>query len=160
MKGANRITLLGNFGHTPELKHTKDDMAILKNTLATNRRKKNKATGEYEDDTCWHNLVFFGKSAEIAAQYTAKGDTIYIEGRVNHDNYRSPCGKCGEDILKYRYEVIVDDFVLLGKRGDRPSGERPQSAERARSDVKALSDLISGNQPEDTGDVFDDDIQF
>ena len=81
-RGVNKVILLGNLGKDPEVKYTPSGMAIARFSLATTERAKDKE-GNWQDKTEWHNLVAFGRTAEIAGEYLKKGRTVYIEGALH-----------------------------------------------------------------------------
>jgi single-strand DNA-binding protein len=142
MKSLNKASLIGNFGHTPELKENRNGTPYLKNTLATNRNYKG------EEQTTWHNLVFFGKLAEIVAQYASKGDTIYVEGRIDNSRYENKDGQ-----MVNKSEIIVEDAVLLGKRDKVQDDSEALSREIARK----FSGTAVAAPPEPE---FNDEIPF
>ena len=82
-RGVNKVILLGNLGKDPEVKYTPSGMAIARFSLATTERAKDKE-GNWQDKTEWHNLVAFGRTAEVAGEYLKKGRTVYIEGALRH----------------------------------------------------------------------------
>ena len=82
MASVNRVTLIGNCGRDPELRHTAEGSAICNITLATSSAWKDKNTGEKREETEWHRVVFYNRLAEIAGDYIRKGTSVYIEGRL------------------------------------------------------------------------------
>ena len=148
MKGINKAILIGNIGHTPEVKVTDGGLTICKLTLATNRQYKG------ENEVTWHNITAFGKAGELIGQYTKKGDGLYVEGRISNTSYT---GKDGTK--KYRSEVIVDNFCFIGG-GSEPRGEQ-RTAGEARGDLKAISEGLKENGIENEPEPdYDDDIPF
>ena len=115
-KGVNKVILLGNLGKDPEVKYTQSGMAVARFSLATTERAKDK-DGNWQDKTEWHNLVAFGRTAEVAGEYLKKGRTIYIEGALRTSSWDDK--ESGQK--KYKTEVIVNDLVMVG--GQRDGGE-------------------------------------
>lgn len=104
----NKVQLIGNTGSDPEISQLESGRKRARFTLATNEVYKND-NGEKITDTQWHNLVAWGKNAELIESYVAKGKEIAIEGKLTHRTYE----KDGEK--KYYTEVVVSDILLLGK---------------------------------------------
>jgi single-strand DNA-binding protein len=115
-RGVNKVILLGNLGKDPEVKYTQSGMAVARFSLATTERAKDKE-GNWQDKTEWHNLVAFGRTAEVAGEYLKKGRTVYIEGALRSSSWDDK--ETGQK--KYKTEVIVNDLVMVG--GQRESGE-------------------------------------
>src|SRR5205807_8636729 len=116
-KSLNKVMLIGNLGKDPEVKFTPSGTAVAKFSLATNERFKDKA-GEWQDRTEWHNIVAWQRLAEIVGEYVKKGSKIYIEGRIQTSSWEDK--QSGEK--KYRTEIIANDLVLLGGRGEGGGG--------------------------------------
>lgn len=104
-KSVNKVVLLGNVGRDIEVVYH-SGAAIVNLTIATNEREK--VNGEWRDRAEWHNVVFFGKIAEIAREYVNQGSKIYVEGRLRT---RSWDGKDG--VKRYKTEIIAHDLVLI-----------------------------------------------
>ena len=115
-RGVNKVILLGNLGKDPEVKYTQSGMAVARFSLATTERAKDK-DGNWQDKTEWHNLVAFGRTAEVAGEYLKKGRTVYIEGALRTSSWDDK--ESGQK--KYKTEVIINDLVMVG--GQRDSGE-------------------------------------
>ncbi len=124
-KGVNKVLLLGNVGKDPEMRASQGGMAIASFTLATADRQKDQ-TGQWTDKTEWHNLVAFGRTAEIVRDYVKKGSQIFIEGKIQTRSWDDK--ESGQK--KYRTEILVNDMSLLGGRGDG-AGASAGSSERA-----------------------------
>ena len=107
MKSGNKATLLGNVGRDPEIKVTGSGTSVANFSIATSDRYKDKS-GEWQDRTEWHNVVAYGRSADIIRDYVRKGSKLYVEGRIQT---RSWDGKDGSK--QYRTEIVVDQVVLL-----------------------------------------------
>jgi len=115
-RGVNKVILLGNLGRDPEVKYTQSGMAVARFSLATTERAKDK-DGNWQDKTEWHNLVAFGRTAEVAGEYLKKGRTVYIEGALRTSSWDDK--ESGQK--KYKTEVIINDLVMVG--GQRDGGE-------------------------------------
>ena len=117
MSGVNKVILIGNLGRDPELRYTKNGQAVTNFTLATNDSWTDKTSGERVERTEWHRIVAWGKTAELCAQYLAKGRTTYIEGRLQTREYEDK-----EGVKKYTTEVIAQNVPFLGGRGGDGGG--------------------------------------
>ncbi len=106
----NRVQLIGNPGMDPEVKVLENGNKLAKLSLATNENYKN-AKGEKLTDTQWHNLVAWGKTAELIEKYVRKGKEIGVEGKLVTRNYETPSGE-----KRYVTEVVVNEILLLGNR--------------------------------------------
>lgn len=113
----NKVILIGNLGRDPEIRSTTSGMAVANFSLATNR-KWNDRDGNRQEQTEWHNIVCFGRQAEIAGQYLTRGKKIYVEGRLQTRSWDDR--NSGEK--KYRTEVVCDNFQMLGGRQDGGGG--------------------------------------
>ncbi len=87
-RGINKVILIGNLGKDPEVKYTPEGSAIANVSIATSESWKDKNTSEQMDKTEWHNLVFFGKLAEICGQYLKQGSKIYVEGKLTTQKWK------------------------------------------------------------------------
>ena len=122
MGSVNKVILVGNLGRDPELKYTPNGTAVANFTVATNEVWKDK-DGQKQEHTEWHKIVVFGKMAETAGQFLAKGRQVYIEGSIRSRTYKD---KEGAD--KSVFEIKADSLVLLGKGGEG-GGQRPSPHE-------------------------------
>ncbi len=118
MKSVNKVILVGHLGKDPEVKYTPQGTPVAKFTLATNERFKDK-DGNWQDRTEWHNITAWQRTAEIAGEYLKKGSQVYIEGRLRTDSWDDK--ETGQK--KYRTEIVVNDMVLLGGRGQAAGDE-------------------------------------
>lgn len=108
----NKVLLIGNLGKDPEMRSLPSGQPVASFTLATSRRWRDK-NGQKQEQTEWHQIVVFGKQAEIAGQYLTKGKQIYVEGRIQTRSWDDR--QTGEK--KYRTEIVCDNFQMLGGRG-------------------------------------------
>ncbi len=112
-KGVNKVILLGNLGKDPEVKFTPSGTAVAKFTVATSDRFKDKE-GQWQHRTEWHNVTAWARTAEIAGEYLKKGNKVYIEGSLRTHSWDDK--QTGQK--KYMTEIVVNDLVLLGGRGE------------------------------------------
>jgi single-strand DNA-binding protein len=112
-KSVNKVILLGNLGKDPEVKYTPSGTPVAKFSLATNERFKDK-DGNWQDRTEWHNITAWARTAEIAGEYLKKGSKVYIEGSLRTHSWDDK----QTNQKKYMTEIIVNDLVLLGGRGE------------------------------------------
>ncbi len=110
----NKVILVGNLGRDPESRSLPSGQPVVNFSLATSRRYKDR-DGNRKDETEWHNIVVFGKQAEIAAQYLTKGKQIYLEGRIQTRSWEDKEDKTRKH---YRTEIICENFQMLGSKGD------------------------------------------
>jgi single-strand DNA-binding protein len=155
-RGVNKVILVGNLGRDPEVRYSPNGQAVANVTIATSESWKDKNTGEKQERTEWHRIVFWGKLAEIAGEYLKKGSQIYVEGRLQTRKWTD---KEGHE--KYTTEVVANEMQMLGSRQgqgappsefnqDEPAGAAPAGASKAPSPAKAGAG----------GGDFDDDIPF
>src|SRR5271166_526394 len=152
-KSVNKVFLLGNVGKDPEIRSTGGGTPVANFGLATSERTKDQQ-GNWTDKTEWHNLVAYGKVAEIIRDYVKKGHKLFVEGRLQTRNWED---KEHPGRKVYRTEIIVNDLSLLTGRDDGASGgaSRPSST-TANFDQRppAGSDDLADTQ------ISDDDIPF
>lgn len=153
-KSINKVTLLGHLGKDPELKYTPQGTPVVKFSMATNERWKDK-NGDWQDRAEWHNLVAWQRLAEIINEYCKKGSQLYIEGRLQTRSWDDkPSG-----VKKYMTEIVVGEIVLLGNRnGDSDRGEG--GYQREGFDQTRGSRGNEGQSVEQGGPITDDDIPF
>lgn len=141
----NKVILVGRLGKDPEVKSAPSGTTITKFSLATDERFTDKS-GERQERTEWHNIVVFGKLAEVCGQYLRKGKQVYIEGSIRTDSWEDK--ESGQK--KYRTEIIASGMQMLGSKDDGGgSGGYGGGASRKPASVS------SGNDFED-----DDEVPF
>jgi len=114
----NKVILIGRLGKDPEVRYTQSGTAVTNFNLATDRTyKKN---DERVDETEWHRVVAFGRTAEVCGEYLQKGSQIYIEGRLQTREWEDKDGN-----RRWTTEVITERMQMLGSRGDRTAGQGP-----------------------------------
>ena len=153
-KGVNKVFLLGRLGKDPEIRATQGGMQIATFTLATSDRQKDQ-TGQWVDKTEWHNLVAFGKTAEIVRDYCKKGKELFIEGKIQTRSWDDK--ESGQK--KYRTEILVNDLSFTG--GGERSGSEGGSGSYSKPAATSYDQRTPATAP-DYGDsgITDDDIPF
>ena len=121
MASVNRVILLGNLGQDPEIRYTSNGEAVVNVSLATSESWKDKATGEKKEATEWHRVSFFGKAAEIIAQYQKKGSSIYVEGKIRSKKYTDKDG-----IERTAFEILAESFKMIGNKSNDSAPAKPK----------------------------------
>lgn len=131
MASVNKAILIGNLGKDPELRHMPNGDAVVNFSVAT-------SDGNKQEKTEWHNVVIYGKLAEIAAQYLKKGSTVYLEGRIQTRKWQ----KDGVD--RYTTEIIANVMQMLGGKDSGEKREQPQQRQQqsARAPAKPLPEAF------------------
>ena len=111
-RGINKVILVGNLGGDPETRYTASGAAITNITLATSESWRDKQSGETQERTEWHRVVFFNRLAEIAGEYLRKGSKLYVEGSLRTRKWQD---QSGQD--RYTTEVIANEMQMLDSRG-------------------------------------------
>jgi len=147
-RGVNKAIIVGNLGRDPEVRYSANGNAFVNVTTATTESWKDRQSGERQEKTEWHRVVFFSRLAEIAGEYLKKGSQVYIEGRLQTRKWEDREGN-----ERYTTEIVASDMQMLGGRGGGGAGD----TQGAPADNFA-ADSGSPNKAQD-GD-FDDDIPF
>ncbi len=145
-RGVNKVILIGNLGNDPDIRYTADGKAVANISIATSDQWKDKNTGEQQEKTEWHRVVFFGRLAEIVGEYLKKGSQVYVEGRLQTRKWQD---KEGHD--RYTTEVVASEMQMLGTRGGGSA-----SFEQSPPQEEIVEKSASKKPAED----FDDDIPF
>jgi len=149
-RGVNKVILVGHLGKDPDVRYAPSGQAIANITLATSEQWKDKNSGEKQERTEWHRVVFFSRLAEIAGEYLKKGSQVYIEGRLQTRKWQD---KDGND--RWTTEIVANDMQMLGGRGGAGGNDSfNQDASYGQPEPAAAGS--GGGAPDD----FDDDIPF
>jgi single-strand DNA-binding protein len=157
-RGINKVILVGNLGNDPEVRYSQAGAAITNISVATSETWKDKQTGQPQERTEWHRVVFFNRLEEIAAEYLRKGSKVYVEGSLRTRKWQD---KEGQD--RYTTEIVGNEMQMLDSRGASQGGghagadDQAQNAPRAAANAPAAAG--SGAPATDMGS-FDDDIPF
>lgn len=157
-RSVNKVILLGHLGKDAETKFTPSGVARSTFTIATNRRWKDQQTGEWKEETDWHNVIMW--RAENVSSYLLKGKQVYVEGRLQTRSWEDKDGQ-----KKYMTEVVCEDLVLLGGRGESGGGagggeyaqpvSMPRPAQRPQPAAQPQAPADDFNQG-----ITDDDVPF
>jgi len=150
-RGINKVILVGNLGNDPEVRYMPNGNAVANVSLATSETWKDKSTGEQQEKTEWHRVVFFNRLAEIVEQYVKKGTKLYVEGRLQTRSWDQ------DGVKRYSTEVVANEMQMLDSRGGVSqdfSGSQMAAAPAAQSSQQQAA------APPQNFDNFDDDIPF
>jgi len=116
-RGINKVILIGNIGQDPEVKYMPSGGAVTNVSVATSETWKDKNTGQPQERTEWHRVVFFNRLGEIAGEYLKKGSKVYIEGALRTRKWQA---QDGTD--RYTTEIVASEMQMLDGRGDNQGG--------------------------------------
>ena len=115
-RGINKVILVGNLDNDPETRYLPDGNAVTNISIATSESWKDKNTGQQNERTEWHRVVFFRRLAEIAGEYLKKGSKVYVEGQLRTRQYEK------EGQKHYSTEIVANEMQMLDSRGDNMGG--------------------------------------
>ncbi len=158
----NKVMLIWNLGKDPELKKTPAGQEVARFSVATTETWKN-PQGEKQSKTEWHNIVVWGKQAEIAEKFLRKGKQILVEGRIQYREYTDQAG-----VKKYMTEIRCDHFVMLGRMDEGGGGQREGGYSRGTASGASSGGGTHTGGGQDFDDMppppasggYDDDIPF
>lgn len=148
-RSVNKAILIGNLGKDPELRHTASGQAVATFPVATNRSWTS-PDGTANEETEWHNIVAWGRLAEICQQYLQKGRKVYIEGRIQTRSWDD--AKTGQK--RYMTEVVANQMIIL----DSPGASRPDAGAQRGPAPQKHPDEDFDSFPD--SDDYDDDLPF
>jgi single-strand DNA-binding protein len=154
-RSVNKVILIGHLGKDAETRFTTSGTALTRFTVATNRRVKDSQTGDWRDETDWHNIAMWRN--ENLGQYLTKGKQVFIEGQLRSRSYDDKDGQ-----KRYVTEVVVDEIILLGGggRGDDAGGAWGDATQRAPMNRPAQKPAGGPQEPEPMPELGDDDVPF
>ena len=157
-RGVNKVILVGNLGRDPETRYAQNGSAVTNFSIATSESWRDRASGEQQERTEWHNVVCFARLAEIAGEYLRKGSKVYIEGSLRTTSWEQ------EGQKRYRTEIMARELQMLDSRGGAggmgggapiPTGA-PTGFESSNNNMPPMN-----NSPTLTNDTdFENDIPF
>lgn len=154
-RGVNKVILVGNVGNDPEVRYMPNGNAVANISIATSDTWKDKTTGDQQEKTEWHRVVFFNRLAEIVEQYVKKGSKLYVEGRLQTRSWEQ------DGVKRYSTEIVSNEMQMLDSRGGagvgQDFGNQPAAVPAQQAQPQAAT------QPQSAPanfDNFDDDIPF
>ncbi|MDA0280768.1 MAG: single-stranded DNA-binding protein [Proteobacteria bacterium] len=165
-RGVNKVILVGNAGNDPEFRVMPNGNGVANVSLATSETWKDKTTGEQQEKTEWHRVIFFNRLAEIVEQYIKKGSKLYIEGRLQTRSWEQ------DGVKRYTTEIVASEMQMLDSRGGGNAGDnsfgqsqgQPQSEGQYQGSGAPASRSTSTSAAPQAApanfDNFDDDIPF
>ena len=151
-RGVNKVIIVGNCGQDPETRFMPSGGAVTNLSIATSESWKDKNTGDQQERTEWHRVVFFNRLAEIAGEYVKKGSKLYVEGSLRTRKWQ---GQDGQD--RFTTEVVASEMQMLDSRGGQQGGGFDQS--QGGGGYQQSAPQQSQQQAPQDG-AFDDDIPF
>ena len=151
-RGINKVILVGNLGADPEVKYMPSGSAVANVSLATADSWKDKNTGQQQDRTEWHRVVFFNRLAEIVGEYLRKGSQVYVEGRLQTRKWQDKQG-----VDRYTTEIVASELQMLGARGGGGDASQSFGGGNYAPAQPAAAQGGGGRPPEPD---FDDDVPF
>jgi len=141
-KGVNKVILVGNVGGDPETKAMPSGSMVTNITVATSESWKDKQTGQAQERTEWHRVVFFNRLAEIVNEYVKKGSKVYIEGSLRTRNWEQ------EGVKRYSTEIVASEMQMLdsrqGGQQQAPQQQRQQAPQQAQNQQQARQAVEGG----------------
>jgi single-strand DNA-binding protein len=147
-RGVNKVILVCTIGKDPEIRYLPSGGAVASVSGATSEKWKDKQTGQEQESTEWHRIVFFNRLAEVVRDYVKKGSKIYVDGKLKTRSWEQ------DGVTKYATEIVANDMQLLDSRNSGPAAVQSNDAP-ARPQQPARQPL---NQPPADYDDFDDDL--
>ena len=163
-RGVNKVILVGNCGQDPEVRYMPSGGAVTNLSIATSESWKDKNTGDQQERTEWHRVVFFNRLAEIVEQYVKKGTKLYVEGSLRTRKWQ---GQDGQD--RYTTEIVASEMQMLDSRGsqggyDQQSGSAmappPPQQSTSQQTAQSSQPAQSTGQAQNTDWDVGDDIPF
>lgn len=160
-RGVNKVILVGNVGRDPETRYMPSGGAVCNLALATSETWKDKNTGQNQERTEWHRIVFFNRLAEIVNEYVRKGSKLYIEGSLRTRSWEQ------DGVKRYATEIVANEMQMLDSRGGASNNNNYGDMNQDTSQYSPSPDQSGGAQSSQSGgqrpsdfDNFDDDIPF
>lgn len=141
----NTAQIIGNLTRDPEVRQTPNGQSVATIGVATNRKWKDKTTGDTKEEVEFHNVVVWGRLAEICQQYLKKGDKVYFKGRLKTRNWEDPDGK-----KNYRTEIVAEEMIMLGSKGGPSGGSSysPPAQQQTQQTNPTSAPATEAQQPE------------
>ena len=151
MASVNKVIIVGFLGKDPETRYAPSGDAVTNISVATTDKWKDKDSGEQREATEWHRIVFFGRQAEVAAEYLKKGSPVYVEGSLQTKKWTDK-----EGVERYTTQIKAHNLQLLGRKEGGGEDQRPDPSARD----KPVEERKAAKKPAGKFDDMDDDIPF
>ena len=155
-RGINKVILVGNLGSDPENRMSQAGGAITNLSIATSETWKDKSTGQQQERTEWHRVVFFNRLAEVAAEYLRKGSKVYVEGTLRTRKWQDK--QTGQD--RYTTEIVGNEMQMLDSRGAGGGGGDSYNNQGGGGGFQSAPSPQAAPQTGGSFDPVDDDIPF
>ena len=155
-RGINKVILVGNLGSDPENRMSQAGAAITNLSIATSETWKDKSTGQQQERTEWHRVVFFNRLAEVAAEYLRKGSKVYVEGTLRTRKWQDK--QTGQD--RYTTEIVGNEMQMLDSRGAGGGGDSYNNQGGGGGGFQSAPSPQAAPQTGGSFDPVDDDIPF
>jgi|TARA_B110000438_G_scaffold181667_1_gene173575 single-strand DNA-binding protein len=153
-RGVNKVILVGNVGNDPEFRSMPNGNGVCNVSIATSDTWKDKNTGEQQEKTEWHRVVFFNRLAEIVEQYVKKGSKLYLEGRLQTRSWEQ------DGVKRYSTEIVASEMQMLDSRGGGGVAQGDNSFGQNQQGSPAPAQAAPAQAAPANFDNFDDDIPF
>ena len=154
MNGVNKVILIGRLGKNPEVRESKNGI-VTNISIATSRKWKDKQTGEMQERTEWHRVVFFNRQAEIASEYLKKGSNVYIEGSLKTSKYEDDTGKtCYSTSIEARELQFLDSKKDNGVQSEQSIEAAAKKHRNVKSGMDSMESLHGDNVKDDSDIPF------
>jgi single-strand DNA-binding protein len=157
-RGINKVIVIGHCGANPEQRTLSNGDPVTNLTVATSETWNDKQTGQQQERTEWHRIVFFGRLAEIAGEYLKKGSKVYIEGSIRTRKWQDDHGQD-----RYSTEIVARDMQMLGSKDDPPGTHQHADYNQYPEAKNFTTSPESAQPPSSTPTIFDsadDDVPF
>jgi len=157
-RGVNKVIIIGNLGADPEVRYMPSGSAVTNIRVATSEGWKDKQSGETQERTEWHRIVFFNRLAEIASEYLRKGSKVYIEGSLRTNKWQDQSGN-----ERYTTEIIANTMQMLDAKGSGAGAgvydQQSTSTSASSASSRFAQESVPTSEPAMAVE-FDDDIPF
>lgn len=140
MSGVNKVILIGRLGADPDMRYLPDGTAVATVSIATSETWKDKKTGEKQEKTEWHRVIFWARLGEIVGEYLRKGSQCYVEGRLQTRKWKD-----NSEVDRYTTEIRADNMTLLDGKANKMGGNPPISS--VNSSANSTGHKMGGNPP-------------
>ncbi len=154
-KGINKVILIGNCGADPDVRQTATGSSVTVISIATSEAWTDKQTGQPQERTEWHRVVFLNRLAEIAAQYLRKGSKVFIEGSLRTRKWDDQSGQ-----TRYTTEIVAREMQMLDSRNAEQQQDSYQPANQQKNNRQPPPQAAAPSEASNPADNFDDDIPF